>query len=817
MAKTKQRSQALVTNEPLAAMRAARGDAEKFADALGSPERDNALDRLTGETIKVAQSWFGRRIYDENPDDLVRNKGINLRVYRRMMADPYIKAAVMQVKAAVVSPGWEIQPPQNPTERETDATNFVKWNFALGNMASSVDDIIWAALGAIENGFSIQEKVYGPVVGGRWDGLWRIKAIKDKDPDQIRFDLDPFANVTSIVNLAYNRAGDTVDIRRVFYFVNNPQYGNPWGQSELRAAHRAWILTDVVYKLWAMYAERNVTPLMVGKFPPGNQAVKDRMEEIIENVQFSTAITLPSVEGISIDVMNTSGFRGTLDWSSLIENLNKEKAIGILTAFLGMEEGSNVGSRAATQVHADKASEVSRLFAKRVAGAFTISVIAPLVTFNFGPEVRSPVFVWKGREAMDIMNASIMVQNLYNSGVPLRLEGLRRVFGELVAGDEDSDVIKKMDAFSFSEKKRGCCDHPDKFQERGEVKFTRPLNRIEKFAEPELRRLVKWHNAVGPGAKLSLRSAFREVFREVLDAIERRKVIEKGDESQAVKIKAAVGPVKDALTAMLVNARMVGFEHVIDMIRRRKLFELVEDNQDIREEARLDRSALKIEKFAEVGDPEDILSVAEVAKFYRDRLPMTKTAFRELLETLGDEAERQAVTAAGMSKQAIEGQVQKLMIRAINDGMDQVQFRNAFRNLEAQYTGRAFDRVGDVAEGIPDWQVENIYRTNMTSAYNDGQRVAFEDPVVEAVLPAFQFSAILDDRTTEVCQEWDNYIARVSDPIWNSMRPPVHWMCRSTLIPIDILEYNPDMDTKVRPDVGPAEGFGKIAGLRAQS
>ncbi len=107
--------------DPVKRMRAARKQAETFAAAdVPDEKKQAAMSLLAGETIKVAQSWFGKKIYDDNPDDLVRNKGINLRVYKQMLADPYIKAAITQVKAAIVAPGAVLE-----TIREHEVNHFV--------------------------------------------------------------------------------------------------------------------------------------------------------------------------------------------------------------------------------------------------------------------------------------------------------------------------------------------------------------------------------------------------------------------------------------------------------------------------------------------------------------------------------------------------------------------------------------------------------------------------------------------------------------------------------------------------------------------
>lgn len=47
------------------------------------------------------------------------------------------------------------------------------------------------------------------------------------------------------------------------------------------------------------------------------------------------------------------------------------------------------------------------------------------------------------------------------------------------------------------------------------------------------------------------------------------------------------------------------------------------------------------------------------------------------------------------------------------------------------------------------------------------------------VLPLMQFDAVLDERTTLICQSLDGVIKPVDDPFWDTYYPPNHWNCRS--------------------------------------
>jgi SPP1 gp7 family putative phage head morphogenesis protein len=88
-------------------------------------------------------------------------------------------------------------------------------------------------------------------------------------------------------------------------------------------------------------------------------------------------------------------------------------------------------------------------------------------------------------------------------------------------------------------------------------------------------------------------------------------------------------------------------------------------------------------------------------------------------------------------------------------------------------------------------RLETIVRTNLTDAYNQGRLVQGRE--AGDFLEAWQYSAIMDDRTTPVCRELDGKVFMADDPNVDTLRPPRHFNCRSVLVPIVIGdEYNAD-------------------------
>jgi len=77
-------------------------------------------------------------------------------------------------------------------------------------------------------------------------------------------------------------------------------------------------------------------------------------------------------------------------------------------------------------------------------------------------------------------------------------------------------------------------------------------------------------------------------------------------------------------------------------------------------------------------------------------------------------------------------------------------------------------------------QAEGIART----AINHISNVAHEEVYRENadVLEGVQFSATLDSRTTPICARWDGTVWSLDDP--GIQRPPLHFNCRSQLIPV---------------------------------
>jgi SPP1 gp7 family putative phage head morphogenesis protein len=67
---------------------------------------------------------------------------------------------------------------------------------------------------------------------------------------------------------------------------------------------------------------------------------------------------------------------------------------------------------------------------------------------------------------------------------------------------------------------------------------------------------------------------------------------------------------------------------------------------------------------------------------------------------------------------------------------------------------------------LPPGRQETIFRNWMQTAYNGGRWLNFETN--KLVIPYLMFSAINDDRTTDVCRNRNGMIRKVDDPFWGT-------------------------------------------------
>lgn len=166
---------------------------------------------------------------------------------------------------------------------------------------------------------------------------------------------------------------------------------------------------------------------------------------------------------------------------------------------------------------------------------------------------------------------------------------------------------------------------------------------------------------------------------------------------------------------------------------------------------------------------------------------------------LSDKARFRAFTVSRLSDADMMERVKTLLSENLESGGGLKEF------LEKTDT-EILDGLGLAGNG-GGWYWENVYRTNVQTAYNAGRALGFE-----AVKPvALELVGIGDMRQTEICRSLTQPPVRkmYDDPFWKTHWPPFHFGCRTTIRAIyDPAELEEEPITVDVPEEKPAQGFG---------
>jgi len=145
----------------------------------------------------------------------------------------------------------------------------------------------------------------------------------------------------------------------------------------------------------------------------------------------------------------------------------------------------------------------------------------------------------------------------------------------------------------------------------------------------------------------------------------------------------------------------------------------------------------------------------------RDVLPS------ESFYALPAEVRARAFTITGAASMSQARLVMDRLYSAIESGSTFEQFKQSVKKNE-------------VALDLPKHRIENIFRTNIQSAYSHGRYM--QEDAHKARRPIRMYDAINDSRTRPAHRAMDGFIAPVDDPIWKTHLPLIGYQCRCSTI-----------------------------------
>ena len=241
-----------------------------------------------------------------------------------------------------------------------------------------------------------------------------------------------------------------------------------------------------------------------------------------------------------------------------------------------------------------------------------------------------------------------------------------------------------------------------------------------------------------------------------------------------------VGKIKAAFRACLERAWAMGLAQAMDEAAKAKSFAYTES-------ARRVRFASLRDTASEYFDANSFRMAGNVTDAMRAIIQ------QELLQAVKTGTRPEDVAAS-------------IYERLINRGLttlDAVRQQEPNDNVILQLEDALGEALG--TENIPAY-LNTLVRTNTFEALNEARYAEFTDPSLGDFVEALRYSAILDDRTTEICAELHDSVYAVDSDVWETYRPPNHYNCRSVLIAITALDKWDQVESDP-PTVEPQVGF----------
>lgn len=760
-----------------------------------------------------------------NPDDLIGRKGFG--VYRKMMNDEQVKAVVKFKRDAVTSRRWYFEIEEElPDERAGDGdsdgddgagvggsggddsdvvvkkpdvkyrrrfsnrrttkpqdeglkTRLCVMNACLEQMEGSPIDAFNGIMSAMYHGFSMTEKVFKQIEteGKTW---WGIERLRLKPYNTFYFHSDPFGNLRKVTQ-KWEGYEQPINMEKFIHHVYNKDVDEHYGQSELREAYRAWFSKEMVIRFWNIFLERHANGFLFFRPKEGSElragtTQYNDLVNLITNLSAKTAALLPS--NIEVDFHSPAN---NVAFPEAVAEHNSSMAKALLVPnLLGVSEQGKTGAYSQSQTQLEAFLWTLEQDARRLEEVLNEQLFKPLAKINFGEEGPYPCFrfnpISETMKYMIVAKWKELVQG-----------------GAVEATDTDEAHVREL------------MDFPDKGEPISKPKLVDPVTGMplpgnmpptqrlpgqpkKPIGKPDEtvagrervaieRARIAVENAIARG-----QAAFSRAEKRVDFAVIDNKTVA----IQARGIERATQVVRDGVAAI---KRMLSEENVLDN---------PDKVADVQMPARMVSKLNRI-----IGETlQDAWNLGhEHARREIEKAIMSMTRLKAGfaapdLKLLGDAAERakkflesRAYSAAGDISDNVRRKITTIIYNGIKGSWP-------LSEIEA----RIEDEVGvgvlpHLATGI---------RTVTFESLNEARYDLFTSSGMAEFVEALEYSAILDGKTTVICQSLNGQIYPANSDVWDTYRPPNHFNCRSLLVAVTTLD---NWRESPAPKVDPQDGF----------
>jgi len=404
----------------------------KFKNPASLPVSVPRVDLQRLVSFADSPLYKGYEFKPYNPDDLWQKRS-NYDLYDKMRIDEQVKAALHLIKYAILGTGWDIV---QEDDHRPDILEFVRENL-FEQYSGELEDAWWEILSAIDYGFSMTEMVFKLKNGKQW-----LSELFTIPPHSLDLWTDDKGRIFKIEQDTVHDVDFELPLWKMIYLVNNPEFRNPYGVSDLRAAYRAWWSKDNILKFWNIYLERFGTPPIHATF---DETAVQRSEtsdilDILKSIQQKTEIVTPN--SVKLDTIESKRST-TTDYKAAIEEYNLQIAKSLLVPSLsGVVNETKGGSFALGKGQIDLFLLGNEKRRRQFADVINEQLIRKLVIINFGEQESYPEFKFKSLDEQNQLEIVKLWTELTKVGVEIHTEDDSRHIRNILGFPEPQKQVK---------------------------------------------------------------------------------------------------------------------------------------------------------------------------------------------------------------------------------------------------------------------------------------------------------------------------------------------------------------------------------------
>lgn len=522
----------------------------------------------------------------------------------------------------------------------------------------------------------------------REDGKLSLKFIKTRYPGTWLLHTDEYGNVSKYEQRGNKKAID-VPKQSLIHYINKRKFQNPYGVSDLRPAYQAWFTKKHITRWYAIFIEKAASPIPIAKYDKqATRAAQLDIYNAIKNFQTKTAMAIPSYVEVEFLEAKSNGEAFTKGINIFNMFIGRSLLIPDLLGFQGAETSGGSYSLGKTQME---------IFFKHIRRRRELlekvinnEIVWPIVLHNFGYVDNYPKFKFRDISKDETIDS-----------IKLWLEAAKLPFYR--PSDEEMDHFRNIINFPISDKEAMEEMEPSE-EARETLESKEPTDVIvyptkdggDRFATRE-RRYQPASGSYGNKTDFNLiekqldtaLDSFLAVGKGAIDGIFQT-FIEDIDRKKIIQRQKV-----DKLDALALK-NVAGLRQKL----YKALLELYKKSKEVAS------SELFKSKFAKPIVAEEFLKILD----------------EETYQFIGD-WEYNVTKGARLA-----------IIQAIKDGKSIAQ---------------VVDIIDEETKLKSITSLETYARTKFTEVMNKGRIAFFEE---SKVISGYQYSAILDDRTTEICR-----------------------------------------------------------------